>query len=270
MPRPCRRYSSKSSKGRPVNCSEAISSVRNVRRFTGMARQRLGGGSPRPRGAFGFTAAQVECFFHTKFSHLSTWNFMFQWLRRSQRSPIAMSAMSKALHAVGAAVLMDRAPLGKLPCEQSRKMLHIWRLWSKPKISRLQYICSIAAQDNPYELYIYNALSLYILQHRFCLVFFLIHQFWQRHCMTDRLTAGISTLMALRCRSAIPKPRTSWVQCQVGCKTIHNSQCLIMFMYVYVCFCRVVEDFDMWREKKHEETTWDRDLDRMFFHALSG
>ena len=80
-----------------------------------------------------------------------------------------------------------------------------------------------------------------------CSIFaYLQHRLCQRHCVTDRLTSGISTLMALRCRSAIPKPhRTSWVQCQVGCKTIHNSQCLVMFRSVYVCFCRVFEDFDM-------------------------
>lgn len=226
--------------GSPVNCREfydfwspsaiLASAIRTIS-CQGMARQRVCGGFPRPRGAIGM--------FHKAFA--SYFN-----LKCSQRPPIAMS---KALHAVGAAVLMDRAPLGKLPCQSVQKNEeHIRKLVYRPKISRLQFTV--------YLQYCSARQSLRTLDLQSIFVHFTVQILFRvlTSVTAWRITSGISTLMALRCRSAFPKPpRTSWVRCQVGYKTIHSSECLIIFMYVYVCFCRVVEDFDMWRETKHEE-----------------
>lgn len=130
--------------GSPVNCREfydfwspsaiLASAIRTIS-CQGMARQRVCGGFPRPRGAIGVFHKAFASYFNS---------------RCSQRPPIAMS---KALHAVGAAVLMDRAPPGKLPCHSVQKKSTFGNSFTDPKflVYSLQYICSIAAQDNLYE-----------------------------------------------------------------------------------------------------------------------
>ena len=215
-----------------------------------MARQRVCRGSPRPRGAIGVFHKVFASYFNLTF-HISPEMFTEVTYRNEQstaRSGRSGSHGPSTTRQASVPVSPEkwRAHVETRLQTQNFSFTEIYAVLQHKTISTnarfTVYLCTFCSID---------------LQSSFSFGL----EFWQCHCVTDRLTSGISTLMALRCRSAFPKPSwTSWVRCQVRRKTIHNSNCLIIFLYVYVCFCRVFEHFETWRKK-----WWDRDLIAWFF-----